>query len=116
VDGQGSLYQHSDEYKEKFPHIEQTTESVTVDGLRFDRLCELNNIDEIDFMHMDIEGAEFDALSSMGNIRPKLIFMEMLPNYFEKVEGGKAIEKLLASFGYTLVARLSQDRLYIHKP
>ena len=42
--------------------------------------------------------------------------MEMLPNYFEKVEGGKAIEKLLASFGYTLVARLSQDRLYIHKP
>ena len=116
VDGQGSLYQHSDEYKEKFPHIEQTTESVTVNGLRFDRLCELNNIDEIDFMHMDIEGAEFDALSSMGNIRPKLIFMEMLPNYFEKVEGGKAIEKLLASFGYTLVARLSQDRLYIHKP
>ena len=116
VDGQGSLYQHSDEYKEKFPHIEQTTESVTVDGLRFDRLCELNNIDEIDFMHMDIEGAEFDALSSMGKIRPKLIFMEMLPNYFEKVEGGKAIEKLLASFGYTLVARLSQDRLYIHKP
>ena len=116
VDGQGSLYQHSDEYKEKFPHIEQTTESVTVDGLRFDRLCELNNIDEIDFMHMDIEGAEFDALSSMGNIRPKLIFMEMLPNYFEKVKGGKAIEKLLASFGYTLVARLSQDRLYIHKP
>jgi FkbM family methyltransferase len=116
VDGQGSLYQHSDEYKEKFPHIEQTTESVTVDGLRFDRLCELNNIDEIDFMHMDIEGAEFDALSSMGNIRPKLIFMEMLPNYFEKVEVGKAIEKLLASFGYTLVARLSQDRLYIHKP
>ena len=116
VDGQGSLYQHSDEYKEKFPHIEQTTESETVDGLRFDRVCELNNIDEIDFMHMDIEGAEFDALLSMGSNRPKLIFMEMLPNYFEKVKGVKAIEKLLVSFGYTLVARLSQDRLYIHKP
>ena len=116
VDGQGSLYQHSDEYKEKFPHIEQTTESETVDGLRFDRVCELNNIDEIDFMHMDIEGAEFDALLSMGSNRPKLIFMEMLPNYFENVKGVKAIEKLLASYGYTLVARLSQDRLYIHKP
>ena len=115
VDGQGSLYQHSDEYKEKFPHIEQTTESVTVDGLRFDRLCELNNIDEIDFMHMDIEGAEFDALSSMGKIRPKLIFMEMLPDYFDNVRGEDEIQALLASYSYVLVARLSQDRLYIHK-
>ena len=116
VDGQGSLYQHSDEYKEKFPHIEQTTESVTVDGLRFDRLCELNNIDEIDFMHMDIEGAEFDALSSMGKIRPKLIFMEMLPDYFDNVRGEDEIQTLLASYNYVLVARLSQDQLYIHQP
>ena len=116
VDGQGSLYQHTDEYKEKFPHIEQTTESVTVDGLRFDRMCEVNNIDEIDFMHMDIEGAEFDALSSMGKIRPKLIFMEMLPDYFDNVRGEDEIQALLASYNYVLVARLSQDRLYIHQP
>ena len=116
VDGQGSLYQHSDEYKEKFPHIIQNDKCVRVNGLSFENLCDANNISNIDFMHMDIEGAEYDALLSMGSHRPKLIFMEMLPNYFEKVEGGKAIEKLLASFGYTLVARLSQDRLYIHKP
>ena len=110
VDGQGSLYQHSDEYKEKFPHIIQNDKCVRVNGLSFENLCDANN------MHMDIEGAEYDALLSMGRHRPKLIFMEMLPNYFEKVKGGKVIEKLLESFGYTLVARLSQDRLYIHKP
>jgi FkbM family methyltransferase len=116
VDGQGSLYQHSDEYKEKFPHIIQNDKCVRVNGLSFENLCDANNISNIDFMHMDIEGAEYDALLSMGRHRPKLIFMEMLPNYFEKVKGGKVIEKLLESFGYTLVARLSQDRLYIHKP
>jgi len=87
-----------------------------VNGLSFENLCDANNISNIDFMHMDIEGAEYDALLSMGSHRPKLIFMEMLPNYFENVEGGKAIEMLLASYSYTLVARLSQDRLYIHKP
>ena len=67
-------------------------------------------------MHMDIEGAEYDVLLSIGSHRLKLIFMEMLPNYFKKVEGYKAIEKLLESFNYTLVARLSQDRLYLHRP
>ena len=116
VDGQGSLYQHSDEFKEKFPSVMQSEEFVTVNGVSFENLCKVNDISTIDFMHMDIEGAEYDALLSMGRHRPKLIFMEMLPNYFEKVKGGKVIEKLLESFGYTLVARLSQDRLYIHKP
>jgi hypothetical protein len=79
-------------------------------------MCEVNNIDEIDFMHMDIEGAEFDALSSMGKIRPKLIFMEMLPDYFDNVRGEDEIQTLLASYNYVLVARLSQDQLYIHQP
>ena len=100
VDAQGSLYQHSKEYKEKFPHIVQNDECVTVDGMRFENLCEANSINNIDFMHMDIEGAEYDTLLSMGSHRPKLIFMEMLPNYFEKVEGGESIEKLLKSLDY----------------
>jgi len=116
VDGQGSLYQHSQMYKDKFPQVEQNASAVSVDGLRFDNLCDQNGVSNIDFMHMDIEGAEFGALSSMGGLRPKLIFMEMLPNYFENVRGSEDIETLLADYGYTLVARLSQDRLYIHKP
>lgn len=116
VDGQGSLYQHSQVYKEKFPQVEQSAAPVTVDGLRLDSLCQQNDIHHVDFMHMDIEGAEYGALSSMGNLRPKLIFMEMLPNYFEHVQGSADIEALLTDRGYTLVARLSQDRLYIHQP
>jgi len=116
VDAQGSLYQHSKEYKEKFPHIVQNDKCVTVDGMSFENLCEANSINNIDFMHMDIEGAEYDTLLSMGSHRPKLIFMEMLPNYFEKVKSGESIEKLLKSLDYTLLARLSQDRLYLHQP
>ena len=116
VDGQGSLYEHSQVYKEKFPQVEQSAAQVTVDGLRLDTLCQQNNIHNIDFMHMDIEGAEYGALASMGDLRPKLIFMEMLPNYFEDVRGSKDIEALLTDRGYILIARLSQDRLYIHQP
>ena len=116
VDGQGSLYQHSDEFKEKFPSVMQSEEFVTVNGVSFENLCKVNGISTIDFMHMDIEGAEYDVLCSIGSHRPKLIFMEMLPNYFDNVQGIDGFEKLLKDLNYALVAWLSQDRLYLHQP
>jgi hypothetical protein len=42
--------------------------------------------------------------------------MEMLPNYFDNVQGIDDFEKLLKDLNYALVAWLSQDRLYLHQP
>lgn len=114
MNAQGSMYQHSDHYREKFPFVEQEHTATQVNGIRFENMCAQSAITEIDLLHMDIEGAEYLALNSMGSIRPKLIFLEMLNNYFVDSANIKQLEELLSELGYKLVAKLSQDRLYIH--
>ena len=114
MNAQGSMYQHSDHYREKFPFVEQEATATSVNGIRFENMCAEHDIAEIDFLHMDIEGAEYVALNSIGSIRPKLIFLEMLNDYFVDSANVKQLEDLLIEFDYKLVAKLSQDRLYIH--
>lgn len=62
---------------------------------------------------MDVEGAEHTVIETLGDIRPKLIYMEWRKGFFLGSKTGRALEALLASLGYKLIVRLSADRLYM---
>ena len=114
TDGQGSIYKHTDFYKKSFPFVTQTDRPGQIAGLRFDSLCAAQNIAEVDLLHIDIEGAEFAALSGLGDIRPKMIYLEMQKKMFESGVTVKATELLLGMLGYELAIDLGTDRLYLH--
>lgn len=109
---QGSMYRHTNEYKERFPQVRQAVEPIQVDGKRFETFCKDSGITSIDFLHMDIEGAETSVLRSLGDVKPGLVYMEWREQGFIGNETPAQAEKLLADLGYSLVANLRDDRLY----
>lgn len=52
-----------------YDHIEQyVQDEVEVPCIRLDTFCSENNIDKVDLIWMDLQGAELIALQSLGNI------------------------------------------------
>lgn len=111
---QGSVFKQSEKYKKKFPFVKQAEKPRQVDGIRLDSLCKKMGIAEIDFLHMDIEGAENLALQGLGDMRPKAVFLEMRDKLFVNAPSSDATDKLLRDMGYELVMHLGIDRFYVY--
>jgi FkbM family methyltransferase len=109
---QGSIFQHTTVYREKFPMVDQADKPITVAGRRFDSLMAELGVTQVDLLHMDIEGAEHIVLATLGAIRPTLIYLEWREGMFDGESVGPETEKMLASKGYKLIWRNSVDRLY----
>ena len=87
---------------------------VSVPATTIEQFCEEHSIGLIDFLHMDVQGAEGLVLSGMGRIKARMIFLEACES--EKYQGASSREQLsevLKQKGYTLVRRLPFDDLYL---
>lgn len=109
---QGSMYRHSEKYQKKFPQVQQARTPLKVPGRRFDTLAKELSLTEVDFLYMDIEGAEHNVLKSLGKIRPRVIYLEWRPDYFQDSKCAEETEALLAQKGYRLVLMKKSDRMY----
>lgn len=122
IDAQGSFFKHSEYYKNRNPRIHQNNQPTIVNTISLKDFCEQNSIKDIDLLHVDVEGAEFEVIKGMGDIRPKVIFVETLDiidNMENKswVDGGAdslEMERYLFSIGYIIGKIMSADRLYYH--
>lgn len=88
-------------------------EGYEVQIVRIDTFCELNNIDHIDYLHIDVQGAEQLVIEGLGSIRPYFIFAETCE--FETYESGITTEQFdsyMNSLGYEIVNRFRDDTLY----
>jgi FkbM family methyltransferase len=83
------------------------TNEITVDMMTIDSYVAEKNISNIRLIKMDIEGAEYAALSGMKNLlsapnAPDLI-CEINPFLFTKMEkDSRLLTELLAGFGYSI--------------
>jgi len=102
-----------------------TAEGVNHDGLlynmegyevqivRLDTFCQLNDIERIDYLHMDVQGGEHRVIKGLGKYRPYFIFAETCE--FGTYESGttlEAFESELEKLGYEVVNRFRDDTLY----
>ncbi len=62
--GASSLFVANGEY----PHEKYVQNSVEVECTRLDSFCEQNNIQQVDIIHADCQGAELIAFMSLGNL------------------------------------------------
>jgi FkbM family methyltransferase len=85
---------------------------IEVACTRLDTLCTGRRIDAIDFVHMDVEGAEYEVLLGLGALRPRAIFLETI--WRELWIGARSAHRLLSQMGYCLAGDFRQDRLYVH--
>ena len=88
-------------------------EGYEVQIVRLDTFCELNNIKNIDYLHIDVQGAEQLVIDSLGKLRPYFIFAETCE--FEVYESGITIKEFdfnMDNLGYEIVNRFRDDTLY----
>jgi FkbM family methyltransferase len=108
----GSIYQYIDSLGYDYF---SNTEPILMNSISFDDFCEINNINEIDVCHIDIEGATYNLVLGMNKVLPKLIYTEQEAiEYFKdkKLGGNDNLFQLLESKGYELVKNLGNDFLF----
>lgn len=90
-------------------------DGIEIPTKRFDEFCKEINVVRIDLLFIDVEGAEYKVLKSLGDIRPKLIFAETAhyqTKNFDNELDLDAFDDLLSSLGYEIFERLQCDTLY----
>jgi FkbM family methyltransferase len=65
----------SSSLKKGYPHI--LNEQIEVSTERYDTWCKENNIDNVDFVWMDVQGAERDVINGMGEEIQNIHFIWM---------------------------------------
>jgi FkbM family methyltransferase len=110
IGSQGSLFPHT----KLFAGFSQAKLPTQVRVIRLDTYCRQNGIDEIDLAHIDVEGAEYEVLTGMGDIRPKMIFLEtMAREIWAGAKSAAELHRLLTRLGYVLAGDFRSDRLYV---
>jgi len=104
VTGHASLYANIDE------HNYSDFKKLQVKSVTLNSIFEAENVNTIDLLSIDVEGAEFEVLSGLDltKYRPKLILLEDKHLYLKK-------HKYLTSHGYKLAQRLNRNSWYIPK-
>ena len=94
--------------------------SHAVEAYRFDEICTTHGIDRIDFLKMNIEGAERFALQGMPEALRRAQFVCIAAHDFRAARGEgdefkthEFVEKTLQNAGFLLVFRTSDPRYYV---
>lgn len=110
---QGSIFPHSETYKSAYPNVMQT-ERRKVQSTRLDTFCSRSGISNVDFIHVDVEGAEFNVVAGLGNVRPAIIFLETISRgLWRGARSSADVHRLLSRYGYVLAGDFRSDRLYV---
>lgn len=91
-------------------------EPYTVETIRLDTFCDTHNVTP-DFIHIDVQGAEYKVLSNMGKYRPWAIWAEVneFENCYDTNTTHKGFSQMLYDFGYTKIYSNNLDELYVLK-
>lgn len=89
-------------------------EPYTVETIKLETFCDTHNVTP-DFIHMDVQGAEYKVLNSMGKYRPWAIWAEVneFENCYETNITHAAFTQLLTDLGYTKQYSNNIDELYV---
>lgn len=91
-------------------------EGYKVNTGRLDKFCDENNIGRIDYMHLDVQGAETKVINGMGKYRPAMIFAETCEyETYETNTNLQEFDTLMGTYGYRIKERYQFDTLYIHE-
>jgi FkbM family methyltransferase len=94
--GSGSINKPTDKIY-KFPGM-KFSEPIKVSSITLNSFCKLIGVQCVDILHMDVQSSEFEVLCGLGDIRPKLIFLEVSAlNFYENT---KSTRGKLLDMGY----------------
>ena len=88
---------------------------VTVRGRTLDELCESLGIDEVDWIKLNIEGAEKEALRGMERMAPRVRHLTISCHDFLGTEWGRSLDVVtawLTDHGFSFERRQDPDEVF----
>lgn len=87
-----------------------------VETIRLDTFCAAEKITKIDYLHIDVQGAEDKVVRGMGELRPTYIYAETNlfgTSLYETTTTLDKFDDMLTSLGYNLFDRTHSDTMYV---
>lgn len=115
VMGAGSILPITKETQLKYNHLNFDLEPSTIYCTTIEEFCFKNNMGNIDFMQIDVEGAADKVVQGFGYIRPKILFIELSATQDSYYGAAKTenVNKILFDWGYNLINDNGTDSLFI---
>lgn len=104
--GVSSLYKHKD--TNGVPQKE-----IIVKGMRLDHYCNINNIPRIDYLCLDVQGAEQSVLEGLGDFLKTVKYLVLEDDSSSYYNATAISDILLADFNQ--VSTICSDKLFIRK-
>jgi len=110
----GSLLKATKKAENQFTHLKYSKKPISVPCITIERFCNENNITEIDVLHMDVEGVVKEIISGFGDIRPKLINVEIdgVTDFFQNASTFSEVNDMLLCIGYKLITHGNPDSVF----
>jgi FkbM family methyltransferase len=83
---------------------------VETDCITIKTFCTLQNIPYIDLIHIDVEGHCIEVLEGFGDIRPKLIYIEVRNDTHDL---SNEVYTILTNLKYTLIQYKGSDQVWV---
>jgi FkbM family methyltransferase len=103
-----------------FSELNQEITKLNIECKTLDKYCELNNIDEIDFIKIDVEGGEktiFEGASRMlSNKKVKCGIFEIGQTLYDAGTNEIEIVEILEKYGYKINKMISQNDYVFYLP
>jgi FkbM family methyltransferase len=104
IDGSGSILKPSAKMPEHHPLLVFTEERVAC--VTIPTFCAMENLDRIDCIHIDAQGAEIGIMRSMGDYRPDCVYAETCEyENYENAGSLQEMDDLMISMGYKIENR-----------
>lgn len=88
------------------------SEPYDVKAIRLETFCNKLNIVP-DFVHIDVEGAEYKVFQNIGNYRPKCVWAEVNTfNHYDTKTSREEFDNLMFSLNYNKIFDSFRDSLY----
>jgi FkbM family methyltransferase len=89
---------------------------IKVRAITIEDFCYIYNIENIDYMHIDVEGVTREVFEGIGNIRPKMLWIEIhnvISRYYGATTVKQLHEILIDKLKYELKFKGSSNSLYV---
>ena len=86
-----------------------------IETTRLDTFCAAEKITNIDYLHIDVQGAEDKVIRGMGELRPKYVYAETNlfgTSLYETTTTLGDFDTMMTSLGYSIFDRTNSDTLY----
>lgn len=111
---QSTILAPTDIYRSNYPYVEHKYVNKPISQIRLDDYLNNKEISKnIDLLHLDVEGAEYQVLLGLGILRPKLIWLEYLIDGAWQGVSFAEVDKLLLDMNYKLELHAGFDKLWI---